>query len=738
MKFLPLVVLSLFAIPVQAQGLLDALEQNQASLPSGPGVTQEKAPTGVTAPTVKPSETNTSCDEDKQTSLPLKYLTGLLLQKDAKLDLTHDPAAGTLKVTSAAKMIGNCNSMIQWHMRENEIDGKKVYAVEAKFKDGVICPEGVANPKNDKCYKFTKIGSDKMPVQDAKPFSNDLRGFQSCLEASGVVGTDGKINNAAIFKQPVQESFSGLEETGKLVFLSHGPVSSQVDPRFGLDLINGCDVYEKIHPSVEMVYSSADLESQRLQAEADTLVNCQPNEYHRLVDFIERNGIRGNLDEIRDRLIKQAAEATAKKIADGKDLTDEDMKVIGDFERYIVEPKRKQIADLFIRMESLEGTELQSARSELNRLRSELESLARAPYFMKAHVDKLLAKGMFADAEKMEGIRITIGESAKIGKREGTVTVTPDMARVRIANARGELANKIVSAREDYDIRTGVTTGMAQSYRELASAMRKNIDRRSQNYSQEITCEYARIQQQNPQAKQICGNQSGYCYAYFRNTQKCIQDSTQRITELQNSLAHFNKIDNERAIEFDTKAQQYAAMEQEGRTYQAKLNGEEAPREPATDTTAVPARIDDQNAATSQSMIPPWMMNQTQPYANQTMMNQNQNPYAGMYGSQDSSWMGQAGFSAGFGYQGTQGQNFMGAQQPQYGNVGINWFSMGQGIGQQAFGQQGFGASPFGQMYAQSPYIQQGFGQQGFGQQGFGQQQPWMQQGYSYPNFYGR
>lgn len=742
MKFLPLVVLSLFAIPAHAD-LLGALEQNQASLPSEPGVSVPQAPTGVTSPTVRPSDTNTRCDEDKQTSLPLKYLTGLLLQKDGKLEINHDPTSGTLRVSSAAKMIGNCNSMIEWSVRTNEIDGRKVYAVEAKFRDGESCPASVANPNGYKCYKFTKIGSDKLPVQEAKPFNNDIRGFQSCLEASGVVGADGKINSAAIFKQPVQESFSGLEETGKLVFLSHGPVSSQVDPRFGLERVNGCDVYEKIHPTISMVYSTADLDSQRLQAEADSLRNCQPNEYQRLVDFIERNGIQSNLEEIRDRLIKQVAEATAKKIAENKELTEEDMKVISDFERYIVDPKRKQIADLFLRMESLEGTELQNARTELNRLRTELESFARAPYFQKVHVEKLLAKGMFADAERMEGIRIGITESAKIGKREGNVTVTPDMARVRIANSRGELANRIVAARENYDIRTGVTTGMSQTYRDLAASMRRNIERRTQNYTQEIQNEYARLQQP-----------SGYCFRYFRNTQKCVQDSLQRIQELQNSLAHYNKIDNERAIEYDAKAQSYSSLEQEGRRYIAAQNGEEAPREEPVDTTAVPQRTEDQNAqaaaqaaaAGQQSMMPPWMMNQTQPYGNQTMMNMNQNPYAGMYGQQNTGWMGQAGFNAGFGYQGTMGQNYMGMQQPQYGNVGMNgmnWFGMGQGVGQQMvggqpmFGQQQpmwgqqqpmYAQSPYGQMYGQSPYMQGGLPAQ----------PSWMQQGYGYPNLYAR
>ncbi len=123
------------------------------------------------------------------------------------------------------------------------------------------------------------------------------------------------------------------------------------------------------------------------------------------------------------------------------------------------------------------------------------------------------------------------------------------------------------------------------------------------------------------------------------------------------------------------------------------------------------------------------------------MMQQPQNPYAQMYG-QPPAYLGQSGFSANFGYQGTMGSNFMGQQQPQMGALGMNWLAMGQGsfggqppFGQspmpfynQGFGQQPspFGASPFGQMYGQSPYMPSGMGPQ----------PSWMGQAMSYPNYY--
>jgi hypothetical protein len=726
MKIFPLVVLTLFAIPVHAQSLLSALEQMQSSLPADPGVTVAKTPAGVTAPTIKPSSSNTQCNENKQSSLPLKYLTALILQKDAELSIEAKPAEGTLTISSPAKMIGNCNSMLDWTIAQNEIDGRKTYAVEVKFKDGEACPAEVTDAGDKKCFSMTKIGADTFPVHEMKPFSNDIQGFQKCLEASGVVGPEGKINQAAIFKQPVSQTFNGIEETGKLVFLSHGPVSSQIDPRFGLDRVNGCDVYEKIHPTISMVYSSADLQRQDLEAQADTLSHCQPNEYQRLVDFIERNNYQGNLEDIRDKLILQAAQATAKKIADGKELTDDDMKVIGDFERFIVDPKIQEIAALYNSLDGLEGTELQNAKTALQQKRAELEALGRAPYFQKVQVDKLIAKGMFADAEKMEGIRISIAETAKVGKREGNVTVTPDVARVRVANARAELANRITSARETYDIRTGVTTGMADTYKQLGDAMRRNIQTRTQNYMQEIQSEYTRVQP------------GGYCYGIFRNTQKCIQDSMARIQELQVALQSYNNTDMKRAAEFDAKAAEYAKLEAEGRKYVAQQNGDEVPREPAADTTVVPPRA----AGVQPTMMPATMMNPMQPYGMQTMMGMQQNPYASMYG-QSGGMMGQAGFNANFGFQGTMGQNYMGMQQPQYGAVGMNWLQMGQQgmMGQQPMmgmnqGMMGMGAmgmgmqSPYGQMYAQNPYMQQPM----MG----GQMGGMMPQAYGYPTMFGR
>ena len=752
MKILSLAVLSLFAFSAQSADVFDALAQYQASLTPEAGAapsTPSRPTAGVSNSASSSSVTNANCEGGPQNSIPLKVVTSLILKKDAALDVNHEASSGTLRVSSSAPMIGNCNSMLNWSLRTNEIEGKKTYSVEVKFKDGEDCPaEMQAGDK--KCFRVAKM-VDGSVTFESKPFNKSLDGFKACLTESGAVSAAGAVVPASIYRQPVQQTFTGLEESGNLYFFSQGPFSSSESSRsrFGMVLANGCDIYEKIHPTITAVYSSSELETQRLNAEADRLRECPISEYQRVADFVDRyQSYADQLGGVRDHLILEAAKKAVTAINAGTQ-TEDDLKVIADFERYIINPRKQRIEDLANSMESLQGEELQAARTEMKRLQDELLTFAKTPYFQPGLTEKLISKGLFGDAEKMEGIRITIDQYTRIGKREGNVLVTPEVAQTRITQAKTKLADQLVTARENYDVRTGVTTGMSDTYKNLALAMRRNVQRRTENYTREIYAEYARVQQ------------GGYCYAYFRNTQKCIQDSLQRIQELQVALQSYNKTDTDRAVEFDQKATQYAALELEGRRYVASQNGEPVPTETAAviDTTLPAARPQD-NAAMNpqmnpqmngqmgqmgqQSMMPAWMMNQTSPYGNTGMMQQQQNPYGQMYGQQPS-YLGQSGFNAQFGYQGTMGSNFMGQQQPQMGALGMNWLSMGQGSfgGQQqmygqsptpyystGFGQQQpqFGASPYGQMYGQSPYLAGGMGQQ----------PSWMGQGMGYPNLYGR
>jgi hypothetical protein len=237
--------------------------------------------------------------------------------------------------------------------------------------------------------------------------------------------------------------------------------------------------------------------------------------------------------------------------------------------------------------------------------------------------------------------------------------------------------------------------------------MRSNIQTRNQNFTAEIQEEYARVQQPN-----------GYCYKYWRNTQKCIQDSMERIQELQALLQHYNKVDEERAAEYDAKAREYGDLEVQGRRYVAAQNGEAPPVE--TNTTTTPAAQDttvpNSRPQSQDSGVYSFNFNQGQPgnqqmYQQQAQMtpqqfqypmnpNQNNNMFMQQqpYGYQQQ-YMGQQNFGGGMNYNYNYGSSQGFGYQPQ-GAYSFNW---GGGGMQQPYGQQQY----YGQ---QQQYSQQGGG----------------------------
>ena len=276
--------------------------------------------------------------------------------------------------------------------------------------------------------------------------------------------------------------------------------------------------------------------------------------------------------------------------------------------------------------------------------------------------------------------------------------------------------------------------------------MRQNIQTRSQNFSQEIQEEYARTQP------------GGYCYKNpFRNVQRCIQNSMERVSELQAQMQHFNQVDAQRAAEFDAKAVEYAKLEKEGRAYVANQNGETVDESNTQVDNTVPGRRNEEGYAfnfqgTNQQQGQNGQQQngnqyqQQNPYGQQQQYQQNTNPYGqqNMF-SQQNPYGQQQQYNNPY----QQQQNYMGQQN--YGgqfNVGAN-FGANMGGQQSPYGnyqQQGYGQQ---QQYG-NPYQQQGYGQQQqqygnpYQQQGYGQQQQgqgyWSSpyQAYGNYNMYGR
>ncbi|WPU65357.1 hypothetical protein [Peredibacter starrii] len=665
MKKFSILLLSMATMPVYAQGILGSLNSYQESLEpkhvSRTGEGGSSTTVGSSSkpvPEVKPSggassTTNNKCEENDQTSLPLSYITSLIMEKDGKLDIVHDPRQGTLTVKSP-DMISNCSSMLDWKLKQPEIQGKKAYAIEVKFNSTGECSDQGCK------YKIAKVKNGEFEKYEEMVFKPTLKGFEECLQKSGVI-VNGKVDPKAIYSSQANEKFNGIEQSGRLLFLSHGPSSPMVKAKYGtFEAVDRCDYYEQAHPQVKNLLTLADEEKERLDAEAAKLKDCPINEYYKVADFLEKyEDYSAQLGQVRDRLILESAKKSAEAILKGK-YTEDDLKVMGDFERYIVQPKIDLAISLYQQMVDLEGDAKKAKQEELKVVLAELSTYRQKPYFTGVQTKKLIEDGRFEEAEKLNSIMISLDNYHRLGSKQENVVITPSVAASRVTSARQAFKSQLETERENYEIRTGQTTGKSDYYAQLAKRMRQNIQIRSQNFSAEIQSEYERVQQPN-----------GYCFKYWRNAQKCIQDTVERIQELTALLQHYNKIDEERAAEYDAKAKSYGELEAQGRRYIAAQNGEEVVEErvpkqdsfPEDTTRPQPRAAEAQQPQQGQNGVYnfQWPQQQAQmtpqnyqypqtPYAQQNMFMQQQNPY--QYYSQP------LGAQAYGGYQMQGGYNF--------------------------------------------------------------------------------
>jgi hypothetical protein len=642
MKKLSLLALTTISLPLYAQSLLNTLNAHQSQITKVSSEASSSTPPAST--TITRSKTSGHCEENDQTSLPLAYLTSLIQDSNPKLDITHDPRSGKL-IVGSGEMISNCSSMLDWKLRKEEKEGQRTYAVEVRFKKDSSCTDEGCK------YKVAKVEKGSFKEFEDMTFPPTLKGFEQCLEKAGVV-SGGKVNNEAIYPAPISEKFDGVTATGNLLFVSHGPSSAMVKAKHDKFVeVDGCDHFEKITPEGKFLMSYSDEERYRLDSEASKLKEC--NEYSTIAEFISKyEDYATELGDVRDNLIKDAAKKAAKAITEGN-YTDKDLEVIQDFHQYIVNPKIIEAKALYEQMLKLEGEEKNKVKEELKGVLAQVVALNKAPYFVEANLKKLETDGKIDAAADLHNMKITMLAYSSLGSKIENVVRTPQVADKMIAQETRAYQGKLATVKENYEIRTGQSTGYAEFYAESAGSLRQNIETRTKNFTEEIQMEYARMQP------------GGYCYKYFRNTQKCLADSKERIMELYNTMNHYNEVDAKLAIEYDEKARVYGEMEAQGRRYIAAQNGEEAateatPNEAPADTTRPVARRDagvytfdfNQPGVPQGQPQPPQpapyaYQAPMNPYANQNMFQQPQNPYQYQAGGQYPSMMGQQNYGYG-------------------------------------------------------------------------------------------
>jgi len=694
MKLFATIMFSILTIPSYAQSILGTLEKYQKEIQ--PKASISNTPGEVKVDPVIKTKSTGSCTEKVQTSLPLAYITAMIMEKDGALEIKHDSRSGKLSVKTL-DMIGNCSSMIEWVPNARSVDGRKIYSIEAKIKEGTDCSEGVCT------YDVAKVENGTFKDFEKIKIAPTMQGFESCLEKSGVV-KDGKVVATSIYPTAVSEKFDGYKESGDLLFVSHGPASKLVKPKYDKNFveIEECDHFERISADGIVIKSLEQEEQEYILSEKEKIRNC--GEYDKISDFIEKyQGYSDDLNGIRDHLIIEAVKKASKAVTDGN-YTEEDLKTIADFERYVVQSKVDLASVLYTEAEGLEGEDRSVRIAEMKKIITELGTYNNNPFISAALVKKLEDDGRFNEAGQANGIKAIIVSHSRLGAKDNGVIVTPEIARFQAQNFKQAYASELEGKKEKYEVKTGQTTGQAQGYGQLASRMRQNIQTRSQNFSQEINEEYARTQP------------GGYCYKNpFRNVQRCIQKSMERIQQLQAQLQHFNQVDAERAVEFDQKATEYGNLEQEGREYVARQNGDPVPpKNQAVDNMSPYPRNEEgyafnfqgsgqqQQQQYQQQNMNPYQqqgqqgMFQQQQYSNPYMQQQS-NPY------QQQNYMGQQNFSGQFNVGANYGMNsgnqygYYGqqqGQQQQYSNPYMQQSNPYQQQGQQQ-GQQSYWSNPY-------------------------------------------
>ncbi len=661
-----------------------------------------------------------NCPSSGQTTLPLKYVEGLLRTRGTSLQLSQDFSTGRLHVRGG-DFLANCNSMLEWGLRAPTTEFPQ-YVVELKVKacGADTCP-----------YSVMEVNEQGQQVVKAINVAPSLDGFKECLKQTGVVSDAGVVANKIVTRD-LDVSFAGVTASGPVWFGSHLPAASA---RYAKKAERGCYYMEDIRQNGFMAYSQQDSERARLDEQAQLI--CDSGNYRNIADFVERYGqYQETLGAIRDELIEKDYKALAEIIRKGTNLETQDYSVIADFQRYIVDPLTTKIVALHEQIGNLpQGQERRMKEQELRELMVQLAKYKSAPYITVGDLDKLMAKGMFDEAAEVNGIHLTAQNYGRLGATENGVLVTPRVARERIQNGKSAYQRTLVDRRKEFDVKTGRVTGQSDYYIGLARRHRRNIETRTANYQAEISAEVARITQP-----------SGFCFRYFRNTQKCVTDSTQRIQQLQVEMQRNNQADAAIATELEQKANQYRSWEDEGRRYIA-AQGTDAPEPEVAVTQSEPEptgpsvnapdadRTADQQAmyqfqlpTQQQGTLPgqqqynPYQQQQPQYYGGQM---QQQNPYGQQqmpygYGQQA---YGQQQQPYGYGQQAYGQQQPYGYGQQQYGMMA------GYGGSQMGYGMQqgGYTFNMGAAMGQQQPYAQQQYGQMGYGGNIWsGQQNPYM------------
>lgn len=607
-------------------------------------------------------QTAASCSAEDQTSLPLKFVMGLLRDRGASLVPSHNSDTGELTVYGG-RMIGNCNSMLDYVISPPGDGLPYVFQVKIKQCGSPTC-----------AYPVRKIeNGSPVEVQPTPSFEPTMRGFEACLRATGVLKEDNTIARDMIVNEEFKATQRGITETSQLWFASHGPFQSQVYGTGGnLKTGHGCYYFENIQESGFQIYSRADVELNLAREEYQSI--CRSRNYRlidqRISDFAQFGALQDLLVQARDNMLLEKYRSL-HEILKGEDFSEanvEDIQqTIADFERYILEPLKNEIKEKYRQVANSTGQERRRLQAELDTLVDRFKSYAVSPYPNSADLRRMqeFERNAPIDDEHWSNAVLTLN------RIQNTVAVyqqykgsgrkeSPVFADRRIQEAQGEFAREYGILRR---LAADPNYSRVADLRRRSSSLHQAAQRSQMELQRDIQQEIAYIQQ--------------HCYGkyYIANNpislRNCVGEAQENIRAWQAETYHYVQRNGRLAEQLNQEAEQWSRVEQR-RSRAVAGSGGQAGQGVFRDG-AYHFNFDNNTTRTGQG--PGMMPSQMQPNL----------PYPAMWGQNQPNF----GMNRSF----LPGQYNMGFQNAQFGNPGFQpmpWqyggfpqspYNMGHGMG---------------------------------------------------------
>ena len=333
---------TLLLLPLQAFAqklLLNALYESQEKINTSnidPVFEKDKNKAGT-----EKMNTSVSCTSDMQTSLPLRVVLGLLRGKGATLEPSYNANTNQMSIYGGP-MIGNCNSMLEYHWGNPENGVPYTFEVRVKMPTGCT---------SDKCkYTVQTMKDEKVVDLDEEiEVAPTMEGFVECLEKTGVY-KNGAINKDNIVTTEFNVEKNGVNKSGEVWFASRGPAAVNSDggvfSKKNKKNNNKCYFYEDIQKDGYVVYTKEDIKTKNLMDEVANLCNSKnyAEIYGNLSNYQNFSSTYRDLEKVMQKqLLEEVAKAKKKfkKAVEKGDLSELDTdyyaKLFKDFNELIVQ-----------------------------------------------------------------------------------------------------------------------------------------------------------------------------------------------------------------------------------------------------------------------------------------------------------------------------------------------------------------------------------------------------------------